>query len=312
MIEATPDITAQLMRIKHTFQVASTFAARGDPVNRVVATILMDYVAESALKTVHWAHPATAPAAKEAITFPELLKAVADLTGAPPALPLRLEIGNVHAQRNLTQHRNLTPSPEDVSKNGAYVEAFLRDLFTRFFAVDFDTLTLASLVSDPGLRGQLESAETHLVAGRHREAVEEAAKALHKAGRMAGDVAGVAHQGAWTFFMTSTSSGWNEFSRGQQQVLQNIGSGIGRLTAQLQEALRALAVGGDWGAYMRYRQIAPRVFLTFGPTADGLVNVDHNRDDYSKEEARAVFDYALNHILRLEAMGALSRPTEQE
>lgn len=311
MIEATPDITAQLVRIKHTFQSANTFATKADPASRVVATILMDYVAESALKTVYCAHPTTAPTAKE-VTFPELLKAVATVTGTPPTLPLQSEIGNLHRQRNDTQHRNLVPSAEDVPRHAAYVEAFLRDLFTRFFAVDFDTLTLASLILDPGLRDQLESAEAHLVAGRHREAVEEAAKALHKAGRMAGDVAGVAHQGAWTFFMTSTSSGWNEFSRGQQQVLQNIGSGIGSLTAQLQETLRALAVGGDWEAYMRYRQIAPRVFLTFGPTADGLVNVDHNRDDYSKEEARAVFDYALNHILRLEAMGALSRPTEEE
>jgi hypothetical protein len=303
VIEATLDVRAQLVRIKHIFQMATTFAARADPASRVVATILMDYVAESALKTVYWAHPATAPTAKEAIKFPELLNAVADLTGAPPALPLRLEIGNLHTQRNFTQHRNLTPSAEDVSKNGAYLEAFLRHLFTQFFAVDFDGLTLASLVLHRELRAQLEEAETHLVAGRRREAVEEAAKALHKTTWMTGDLAGVERQEAWIRFNPYNPRRPRDLSPEQQEVINEIVEWTRDLWEQLAETLRALAVGGDWAAYMRFRAIAPHI--SFGDVA-------HRVDDYSEDDARAVFHYALDQILRLEAMGALPAPREEE
>lgn len=307
MIEPTPDITAQLVRIKHTFQSANTFATRPDPASRVVATILMDYVAESALKTVYWTHPATAPTARE-VAFPELMRAVAALTGTPPTLPLQSEMGNLHRQRNDTQHRNLVPSAEDVPRHAAYVEAFLRDLFTRFFAVDFDTLTLASLVGDPELRVQLEAAESHLVGQRYRQAVEEASIALHDAIWMAGDVTGVAQNGAHLDFLAWAPGDWHDFSPAQQEVLREIVDWSQRHTARLQEALRALALGGDWADYMRYRTIAPDVFLT----GNKSVNVIHKKDEYSEQQARAVLDYALNQILRLEALGALPAPREEE
>jgi hypothetical protein len=345
VITITPDITAQLVRAKHVYSVARTLSSKSDAASRVIVTILLDYAAESVLKTVYWSHPTTAPKAKE-LRFPELLRAVAELAATPSSLPLQNEILNLHTQRNLTQHRNLTPSAEDVSRNGAYVEAFLRDLFNRFFAVDFDSVTLASLVSDAQLRRQLQTAESHLAAGRYREAVEEGATALHNATWMAGDLAGVGRQEPWsqqliqfsiphppvgryalwtyptgvdrkepsTLLRLGPPDGWREFSSAQQELIVQIVEWIQGLTQQFAETLRALTVGGDWAAYMRFRAIAPEVSLDRAPTGKELVSkvVAHRKDDYSEEDARAVFDYALDQILRLEAMGALPAPREEE
>jgi hypothetical protein len=311
-ILASPAIQSQLLTVKHLhWIVRDLYAPKADEASRIIAVVLLDYVVESTLKTLLWNLPSEKAKPKRDPNFPDLWDAVDDLSQDGP-LPLKAEIMSLHELRRLTQHRNAVPSPEDVHDHTTHVASFLRNVFSKFFNLDLDGLTLASLVLDPGLRGQLESAEAHLVAGRQREAVEEAAKALYKAVRIAGDVAGVARNAAWNVFRISASRGWNQFSREQQRVLETIASWIDSLTGQLQETLRALAVGTDWASYMRYRAIAPRVFSTFGPTPDGTLNVVHNKDDYSEEEARAVFDYAVNHVLRLEAMGALPGPAQEE
>lgn len=308
MIEATPDTTAQLVRIKHTFKIAGTFAARADPESRVVAVILMDYVAESALKAVLWAHPASAPSAKKEPTFPELLKAVAGLTGTPPMLPLRLEIDNLHRQRNDTQHRNLVPSAEDVPRHAAYVEAFLRDLFARFFAVDFDTLSLCSLVADDELREHLATAERLMAEHQYAEAVGQSALATSKALQAADELLQVRRDPWFTPTRISWDAEHTGFTRQQASILGDMAETISKLRDELGERLRVLALGLDYSSYIRYKAAAPHVVWTL----DGKVHVYHREKGYSPEEAAAIFDYALNQILRLEAMGVLSRPTEEE
>lgn len=302
MIQATPDITAQLMRIKHTFQIAGTFAARGDPVNRVIAAILMDYVAESALKTVYWAHPATAPGGKEVITFPDLLKAVADLTGAPPALPLRLEIDNLHRQRNATQHRNLLPSAEDVPRHAAYVEAFLRDIFVRFFAVDFDELTLASLVSDTELRTHTEEAERLVHQGRLSDAVAESVIALDKALSRATDALGVRAHTFLSDLVIAMDARQAGFTNEQVQVLKGLGRDLQQLRLEVGERLLIVAVGLDYAAHARFKAIAPRVWRNI----NGEINVDHSSESYSLDQAKEILNYSLNQIIGLETLGALA------
>jgi hypothetical protein len=307
-IVASPAVKNQLLSIKRVYCIArDLYAPKADEASRIIAVVLFDYVAESALKTLLWNLPSTKAKPKKDPTFPDLWDKVDELSGEGP-LPLKFEIMSLHDLRNLTQHRKAVPSSEDVHQHTTHVASFLRHVFSKFFELDFDTLTLSSLVLDPRLRAQLEAAETHLVAGRHREAVEEAAKALHKAGQMAGDVTGIGRDGAWTYFSLSASHGWNQFSRDQQQVLERIGSWIDGLTRQLQEALWALAVGGDWAGYMSYRAVAPLVLLSLSESVD----VIHKVDVYSEEQARAVLDYALNQILRLQGMGALLSPVEEE
>jgi hypothetical protein len=304
VIDATSDITAQLVRVKQTFQIANTFAARADPESRVIATILMDYVAESALKTIHWHHPTTAPTAKE-ITFPQLIKAVAALTGSPPTLPLQSEMGNLHRQRNDTQHRNLVPSAEDVPRHAAYVVAFLRHLFARFFAVDFDTLSLCSLVADDELREHLVTAESLIADHQYKDAVSQSALAVFKALRLR-----LPKVTRHSWFSVSSVRGFAEshgrFSREQAEFLHGLVKDLSELMDEWDEKICVLAFGLDYRSYIRYKAFAPRIFSSM----DGSIHVQHLSDDYTPEEAATAFDYALTQILGLESIGAVAGPSE--
>ena len=306
MIQPTPDVTAQLTRVKHTFLTAKTFAVKDDPSNRIIATILMDYVAESALKTVYWSHPKAVPAAED-VKFGQLLKKVAALAEGTPNLPLQVEIANLYAQRNLTQHCNLIPSAEDVPKNAAYIEAFLRDLCASFFGVDFDVLTLSTLVRDEELRRHLIAAERHAADRRYVDAVYESALALSKALLGADELLKLTQSWFTPTFMKFDAEQAG-FSRPEAELLGDLAGALVKLRDDLEERIRVLALGLDYSSYMRYKAVAPFVYWTL----DGAVHVNHRRKNYSAEEAASVFDYALNQILRLEAVGALPGPADEE
>lgn len=306
MIGRTPDIMAQLVCIKHTFQIAKSFAAKGDPASRIVATILMDYVAESALKTVYWRHPKASPIAEE-VKFGQLLKKVVALDENTASLARQAEIDTLHAQRNLTQHRNLVPSAEDVPKNAVHVEAFLRDVFARFFAVDLDALSLSSLVTHDELREHLATAERLTAQHRYEEGVSESALALSKAILGADKLLKVTDSWFRPGSMRSDAQRAG-LTRDQADLLGELAEAIDRLRDDVGERLRVIALGLDYSSYMKYKAAAPFVSWTF----DGSAHVHHTEKQYSPDQAAAIFDYVLNQILALETMGALPDPVEEE
>jgi hypothetical protein len=101
---------------------------------------------------------------------------------------------------------------------------------------------------------------------------------------------------------------WVGFSDEQQRALQGILDRIDRLAEQVESALWPLVSGIDWTAHMRYRTLAPSVFATFRKP----INVTHTQEDYSDDEAKALFQYTLEQILRLQDMGALVIPLPEE
>jgi hypothetical protein len=302
VITPSADCLAQLVRIKQAVQVASSFASGTVASSRIVATILLDYAAEAALKTVFSTHPSTATKFKE-ITFPDLLKSVTGLATTPGPFPLHTEISNLHAQRNFTQHRNLIPSSEDAVKNAAYVEAFLRHLYAEFFGLDFHALSMTTLITTTELKTHMEIAEAHLKEGRHQEAVEESALALEKAVRWAAKAVGVRSDPFFSPFFVATDAKRAGFTGEQARVLEKIVKNINKLALEVQDQLRVIAIGMDYPAHARYSSLAPRIYGTL----DGSTHFAHRRDSYSDSDAGAVFNYAVNHILRLESVGALVR-----
>ena len=311
MIAATPDTTAQLVRIKHTLHAARSYLAKPDPASRVIAVILLDYVAESMLKTVYWSHPATAPKAKSYVQFPELLTKVADLTGDPPVLSLRLEIGNLHDQRNATQHRNVVPSIEDLSKNSAYVEAFLRQIFDHFFDADFDTLSMTRLISNEDFRTHLQSAQEHLLNGRYRQSVEESSVALEKATRWTAEAFGLTPlhylHASW-IGRDLSKYGLDDSASHLEQIVEN----INELTERIEEHFRLLATGADLEKYTRYKSVAPWYVGVLDTDRGEAYDIHHKHENYDEADAAVVFEHALDQVLGLQSLGAIRPQREDE
>jgi hypothetical protein len=77
------------------------------------------------------------------------------------------------------KHRGTLPSQPDVEGFRATVTNFLVETTPELFEIDFNSISLSSLVQSDDVRTALQAAETAAEAGQFGEALEQAAKAFH-------------------------------------------------------------------------------------------------------------------------------------
>ena len=77
------------------------------------------------------------------------------------------------------KHRGTLPSQPDVEGFRATVTNFLVETTPELFGIDFNSISLSSLVQSDHVRSALQAAETAAEAGEFGEALEQAAKAFH-------------------------------------------------------------------------------------------------------------------------------------
>ena len=148
------------------------------------------------------------------------------------------------------KHRGTLHSRHEVERFRSTVTAFLVETTPKLFQIEFDSISLSSLVRSDDVRSGLQAAETAALAGQFDEALEQAAKAFrlslrhHRFGeppydQRLFDPTGVVSDLRW----------------------RHLGIGEGRLLdalEQMGEAITVLAYHLDYDGY-RYLQ-------TYGPT----------------------------------------------
>ena len=77
------------------------------------------------------------------------------------------------------KHRGTLPSQPDVEGFRATVTNFLVETTPELFQIEFDSISLSSLVQSDDVRSTLQAAETAAQADQFGEALEQAAKAFH-------------------------------------------------------------------------------------------------------------------------------------
>jgi hypothetical protein len=94
-------------------------------------------------------------------------------------LPYRERMGLFNKARVEVKHRGLLPIQQQIEDFRSTVTAFLSDVTPKVFQIDFDSISLSSLVRADDVRSNLQAAETAVEAGEFSEALEQAAKAFH-------------------------------------------------------------------------------------------------------------------------------------
>lgn len=101
----------------------------------------------------------------------------ADYWKAIPDLPLRIEMDRMNRARVDLKHHMNTPDREDVEEHFRNARALLSAIASKFYSLEFDTLSEVSIVSDSAVRARLENAEHATEADRIGEALAECAHA---------------------------------------------------------------------------------------------------------------------------------------
>lgn len=187
------------------------------------------------------------------------------IAGLP--LPYQEQMKRFNNARVEVKHRGTLPSRHDVEGFRSVVTGFLLDAAPKLFQIEFDSISLSSLVRSDEVRFQLQAAEEAVKAEQFQEALEVASKAFRLSLRFHRYGATRVSHDQRLFDPTDVASDvkWrgreigDSFDSSRSSLLE----AVGELGQSLGEAITIIAYNLDYDGY--------RYIRTYGPVVHEMV-----------------------------------------
>jgi hypothetical protein len=166
---------------------------------------------------------------------------------------------------NLNHHAQL-PGRDVVEEARVEARTFFVENTPIIFSVNYEDVSLSSLVTNEDARKYLETADRRMLAGEYDAAIGEIAYALY---HLIGGYGGYSERDQWALsrLRSELSSLPLAGDARTQMTMRQIVSAIGAVTRTIeqdQETIRflnfGLSLGLDFGRWERFRRLTPRVF----------------------------------------------------
>jgi hypothetical protein len=177
--------------------------------------------------------------------------------GAGVDLPSRHPMRRMNRSRVNLKHHGLFPSPTDLEQFKGDVTTFLTDATTMVFKVDFLSLDMIDLVTQPNALSLLRSAETQAGQGDHTEALALLSEAFEELLRDYADRKQATDTSSpYTLWKQGIRTMWGQNHDPElTKRLTEVEAGLERF----QRAFRVLAMGVDYQRYARFELLVPWV-----------------------------------------------------
>ena len=283
------DTMRRLAVVKYLYTQALEQERKGDALAGLALLPFHDAV-ELFLQVAAEHHPVKLP---KSLDFMEYWTA---FSPAGLSLPYQQQMRRFNSARVEVKHRGTLHSRHEVEGFRSTVTAFLGDTTPKLFQIEFDRISMSSLVRSDDVRSGLQAAEAAAHAGQFGEALDQAAKAFRLSLRH--------HRSGETprlFDPTAVRSDlrWRggEIFRHDRRLLD----AVAEMGESLGEAITVLAYHLDYDGY--------RYLRTYGPVvhelAGGDMIVDRMREPTTD---RSIVDrciaFAVDAALRLEGRAA--------
>ena len=287
----------RLILAKQLFQHAVVqSASQHNTISRILAVIGFDLAVETVLNAMV---SALDPSRSAASTFQGLVQQCDCLLPAAGCNPVpdKANIQHVHSIRNDAQHKAKYPNESAVSDCRTYTRDFLRKVVVDLWALDFDCMSLTDIVQNQAVKQFLTDAETALSAANYHQAAEHAAAGLTKAlNRVETAIVGRLPSFASGIMLVDSFGGVSDTSDARDAY---------RALQRVRETLLYVALGLDYGNYMRYRQIAGAVVFAI----DGTPHFSGMKDNITARSAEYVVAYCIDTVVQIEAcVGDIEAP----
>ncbi|MCC5902739.1 MAG: hypothetical protein JJT87_12545 [Halomonas sp.] len=277
----------QVLIAKRIFLVGESYARQSEPLS---AGLAISFFQDSVEQLIWCIAKHNDLVVKDTEPFTALLDKVDKSTAE--RLPHKAKILELNKARVGFKHYGNLPANSEPEKFRAYAYDFMLVACQRYLAVDFERVSLASLISDSKVRTHIEAAEENLAVGQINDAVSEVALAR--------------------FFLFQKLSQHfpkvDQRLRSVDRLLGNIpelqGAGIQvfhYLTQYFDEVARfnaASLAGGSVGEHLYFERELPRV-TQFGAGNTKVSYTINNRP--SAELAERAIKYVVETSIRSEA-----------
>jgi hypothetical protein len=276
-----------LLLAKYLFERGTDFVRQGDSAACGMAISLFQDAVEAFLWAL--AKESGARLKKEA-GFDGLWRAVDEALEETKQkrLPAHSRMVELNKARIGFKHYGILPDPSIAPRLQSYAEDFLREGLLELTGVDYDELSLADLISDSTVRGEIKEAEKCLRAERYEDAALHCAMAERLASRRVAQAMPKLRVDTGAVRRAFGAKAERELSSAIRKVVEYL-EGLQRLT--LSAFLRV-----DPKAYVRFQRVVPLVTLL----ADEKALVRH-RSEYEKADVESCTKYITDHCLAVQA-----------
>ena len=287
----------KLVLTKQLFlQADRQVSAAPTSINRILALIGFDLATETILRAVVASLDPSKPAPDHFQGLIQQADTLLEKQGCDP-IPDAAQIRHVHSLRNDAQHKAKYPNESDIGDCRTYTHDALRKIARNVWNKDFEAISLAELVQHEAVRKHLLQAEDALTQKDAKKAVECVAIALTRAlsavrQSLVGSRALTARA-----FQLADAFGKAEDGLDGQRMFEAFES--------MQGTLLYVALGMDYGDYVRFQRIAPAVIMML----DGTVSVMWRNEQVSYQDATFATAYGTDVVLQIESRaGDLDEP----
>lgn len=281
----TPDaITLKKLSLtKQLFQRAVVQSNSYGATDKMISIIIFDLSIETMLNVI----VSSLDSSKTPLdNFVGLLNQVDDALKKSGLNPLsnRTNILRVHQIRNDAQHDARYPNETELMDCQTYTRDFHRNTTKEIWKVDFDKLSLATLVQNLEVKDHLAKAEEALHSHDYDAAVQQSSIGL----QTALSKAGVAVVGKHMLFQNDIMvSDIHNGSKPDQDLTRSI--------TRMQRALQFVALGLNYTEYLKFQQIGGYVMFTGG----GPV-VNNAKPNPTDKEAEFAVAFSIDSVVSIE------------
>ena len=219
-----------------------------------------------------------------------------------PQLPYKVQMGNLNNIRNNLKHHANFPGKTDIQRCSEDVEAFLKESIKEFLRIEFDDISLSSLISFETVRADVEKAEAFMKENQFYESLEKCKTAFMKLLATYDS-----NKGQWRNSILNigekVSNDYREFAKSFKSsdkwfkhTTQTVNS--------VREVLKITALGIDYRKYSLFNFITPHVIE--GCDATGTIYVSEKKDNFEStrnvciQDCQFCIDFVVDCALKLQ------------
>lgn len=217
-------------------------------------------------------------------------------------LPDKRNITRVHDIRNDAQHNAKYPRSSEVSDCRTYIRDFLHQVTVQVWGLPFNRISLSDLVQHSQPKSFLVAAEAALDKNDYKEASVRAVAAIQwTLNRVGTAIVGESEDDKY----------WGEFLIEQSGSKKRTGQKAYRAFWQMQETLRIIALGLNYGDYVHYKEtvLDLGIVVLFPMSGDEPQIIHSPSTSATSDAAEYLVSYAMDTVIQIENLvGDLDRP----
>lgn len=163
MNTTNPQTLKRLLYIKKIFLSAEESNKDNTEIGRVFSLLLADNAIEMLLKTVATDTGVTIDGKelnqRNDFYFKDLWNLIKNNKLQPFNLPFKIEMFNLHEERNLVQHQGSVPSEQNMDRHLGYGRRFLEQAILQVYNKNFDEIYLSDLIQNKEFKNRLKEIE---------------------------------------------------------------------------------------------------------------------------------------------------------